>query len=241
MKSNKLIAILLAISVATTFSISAVQAATPTSKATPKPTAKATVKPTAKATPTKKTVTTKKAVTTKKPVVKKKKVVKKTATPIPSPSPVWPPVKFTENKGVYAKIPTGKEIIGLISAKSGLATDVQKCETNACGAVIVAANFTCQWWEIKSTVMAPDPNDSKKRVLLGTLRTTYGLLKPKTYANILLISDEALYTPGSLDPTTGVVGAPVLRPGITVGNISAICHKSATDEKLPSNTYLPVR
>jgi len=236
-RENKVIAILLAISVATSFSISSVQAATPTSKATPKPTVKATAKPTAKA------VATKKATTSKKPVVKKpkKKVVKKTATPIPSPSPVWPPVKFTENKGVYAKIPTGKEILGLISAKSGLATDVQKCEGNACGAVIVAANFTCQWWEIKSTVMAPDPNDPKKSILLGTLRTTHGLLKPNTYANILLISDEPLYTPGSLDPTTGVVGAPILRPGITVGNISAICHKSATDEKLPSNIYLPIR
>ena len=257
MKQNKVIAILLAISVATSFSISSVQAATPTSKPSPKAsvkpsakaTVKATVKPTAKAvatkkaTPTKKATATKKATTSKKPVVKKpkKKVVKKTATPIPSPSPVWPPVKFTENKGVYAKIPTGKEILGLISAKSGLATDVQKCEGNACGAVIVAANFTCQWWEIKSTVMAPDPNDPKKSILLGTLRTTHGLLKPNTYANILLISDEPLYTPGSLDPTTGVVGAPVLRPGITVGNISAICHKSATDEKLPSNTYLSVR
>ncbi len=237
MKQNKVIAILLAISVATSFSISSVQAVTPTSKPSPKASVKATAKPTAKA------VATKKATTSKKPVVKKpkKKVVKKTATPIPSPSPVWPPVKFTENKGVYAKIPTGKEILGLISAKSGLATDVQKCEGNACGAVIVAANFTCQWWEIKSTVMAPDPNDPKKSILLGTLRTTHGLLKPNTYANILLISDEPLYTPGSLDPTTGVVGAPVLRPGITVGNISAICHKSATDEKLPSNTYLSVR
>lgn len=245
MKQNKVIAILLAISVATSFSISSVQAATPTSKATAKPSVKPSVKATVKATakPTAKAVATKKATPTKKPVVKKpkKKVVKKTATPIPSPSPVWPPVKFTENKGVYAKIPTGKEILGLISAKSGLATDVQKCEANACGAVIVAANFTCQWWEIKSTVMAPDPNDSKKRVLLGTLRTTHGLLKPNTYANILLISDEPLYTPGSLDPTTGVVGAPILRPGITVGNISAICHKSATDEKLPSNIYLPIR
>jgi hypothetical protein len=244
-KQNKVIAILLAISVATSFSISSVQAATPTSKATAKPSVKPSVKATVKATakPTAKAVATKKATPTKKPVVKKpkKKVVKKTATPIPSPSPVWPPVKFTENKGVYAKIPTGKEILGLISAKSGLATDVQKCEANACGAVIVAANFTCQWWEIKSTVMAPDPNDSKKRVLLGTLRTTHGLLKPNTYANILLISDEPLYTPGSLDPTTGVVGAPILRPGITVGNISAICHKSATDEKLPSNVYLPIR
>jgi hypothetical protein len=213
-------------------SLASVQAATPTPKASTKPTAKTTAKP----------ATTKKATPSKKPVVKKKKpVVKKTATPIPSPSPVWPPVKFTENKGVYAKIPTGKEILGLISAKVGLANDVQKCEKNACGAVIVAANYTCRWWEIKSSVLAPDINDPKKRVILGNLRTTYGLLSPKTYANILLISDEPIYTPGVIDPATGLVGDPVLRSGITVGNISAICHKADTDEKLPSNTYLPTR
>ena len=142
---------------------------------------------------------------------------------------------------MYAKIPTGKEILGLISAKVGLANDVQKCEKNACGAVIVAANYTCRWWEIKSTVLAPDANDPKKRVVLGSLRTTYGLLSPKTYANILLISDEPIYTPGVVDPATGLIGDPVLRPGITVGNISAICHKADTDEKLPSNIYLPIR
>ena len=210
-------------------------AATPTPKPSSKSTAKATPKPTA----------TSKATTTKKPVVKKKKkkVVKKTATPIPSPSPVWPPDAklFTGNKGVYAKIPTGKELIGLISAKIGLAADVKKCETNACGAVIVASDYTCKWWEIKSTVTGVNPNDPTKRVLLGNLRTTSGSLDPKTYANILLISDEPISKPGVIDPATGVVGAPVPIPGISVGNISAICHKAETDEKIPSNTYTSVR
>ena len=200
-------------------------AATPAPKSTPKPTVN------------------KKVTTTKKPVVKKKKVVKKTATPIPSPSPVWPPDPkiFTSNKGVYAKIPTGKELIGLISAQIGLAADVKKCQTNACGAVIVASDFTCQWWEIKSAVTGLNPNDPSKKALLGSLRTTYDSLPPRTYANILLISDEPIYSPGVADPTTGVVGAPVPIPGISVGSISAICHKSATDEKLPSTTYTPVR
>ena len=210
-------------------------AATPTPKPSSKNTAKATPKPTA----------TSKATTTKKPVVKKKKkkVVKKTATPIPSPSPVWPPDSklFTGNKGVYAKIPTGKELIGLISAKIGLAADVKKCETNACGAVIVASDYTCKWWEIKSTVTGVNPNDPSKRVLFGNLRTTSESLDPKTYANILLISDEPISTPGSIDPATGVLGAPVPIPGISVGNISAICHKAETDEKIPSNTYTSVR
>ena len=176
---------------------------------------------------------------TKKPV--KKKRVKKTATPIPSPLPVWPPVGFTANNGIYAKIPSGKELLGLISAKIGLATDVKKCESNACGAVIVAADYLCKWWEIKSTVSAVDPNDLNKKVLLGSLRTTYGELGPQTYANILLISDEPLFIPNTSDPNTGQASTPVAKNGIVVGNIQAICHKSATEEKIPTNIYTPTK
>ena len=222
---------------------SSAHAATPTPKPSskPSPSKKATVEPTGKSTvkpdPTKKP-TKKKA--TKKPTKKKKKV-KKTATPIPSPSPIWPPVRFTSNKGIYAKIPTGKELVGLISAKRKLAADVVKCSTNACGAVIVAADYSCKWWEIKSTVSGNDPNDPSKKILLGTLRTTYGSLNPNTYANILLISDEPLFMPETLDPITLTPMPPVPRPGIVVGNISATCHKSSANEKIPTNTYLPIR
>lgn len=206
---------------------------TPSKNATIKPTGKSTVKPDS----TKKSVKNK---STKKPTKKKKKV-KKTATPIPSPSPIWPPVGFTSNKGIYAKIPTGKELVGLISAKRRLAEDVIKCSTNACGAVIVAADYSCKWWEIKSTVSGSDPNDPSKKILLGTLRTTYGSLNPNTYANILLISDEPLFMPETIDPVTLAPMPLVPRPGIVVGNISATCHKSATSEKIPTNTYLPIK
>ena len=230
-----------------------VQAATPTPKPSSKatPSKNATVKPYTKnsANPTpSKTVSTSKATkkpasskATKKPVKKKKKKVKKTATPIPSPSPIWPPVGFTSNKGIYAKIPNGKELLGLISAKKGLAADVVKCESNACGAVIVAADYSCRWWEIKSTVSGSDVNDQNKKVLLGTLRTTYGPLSPKTYANILLISDEPLFLPQTIDPLTQLPAPAVPRVGIVVGNISATCHKSATEEKIPTNIYTPVK
>ena len=230
-----------------------VQAATPTPKPSSKatPSKNATVKPDTKnsANPTpSKTVSTSKATkkpasskATKKPVNKKKKKVKKTATPIPSPSPIWPPVGFTSNKGIYAKIPNGKELLGLISAKKGLAADVVKCESNACGAVIVAADYSCRWWEIKSTVSGSDVNDQNKKILLGTLRTTYGPLSPKTYANILLISDEPLFLPQTIDPLTQLPAPAVPRVGIVVGNISATCHKSATEEKIPTNIYTPVK
>lgn len=222
---------------------SSAHAATPTPKPSskPSPSKKATVKPTGKSTV--KSDSTKKPVkkkATKKPTKKKKKV-KKTATPIPSPSPIWPPVRFTSNRGIYAKIPTGKELVGLISAKRKLAADVVKCSTNACGAVIVAADYSCKWWEIKSTVSGNDPNDPSKKILLGTLRTTYGSLNPNTYANILLISDEPLFMPETLDPITLTPMPPIPRPGIVVGNISATCHKSSANEKIPTNTYLPIR
>ena len=213
-------------------------AATPNPSPKPTSTAKpATSNPTSTPKASAVSTTTKKP--TKKPV--KKKRVKKTATPIPSPLPVWPPVGFTANNGIYAKIPSGKELLGLISAKIGLATDVKKCESNACGAVIVAADYLCKWWEIKSTVSGVDPNDLNKKVLLGSLRTTYGELGPKTYANILLISDEPLFMPTKTDPNTGQAAATVAKNGIVVGNIQAICHKSATEEKIPTNIYTPTK
>jgi hypothetical protein len=167
--------------------------------------------------------------------------VKKTATPIPSPSPVWPPVGFTANKGLYAKIPTSTELLGLITAKAGLAKIVEKCQSNACGAVIVAADYRCEWWEIKSTVYGVDPNDVSKKLTLGKLRTLYGPLSAKTYANIILVSDEPLYGPSVLDPNSGQTVAGPARIGISVGGISAICHKSGTDEKFPANIYTPIR
>jgi len=204
--------------------------ASPSKKATPAVSKSATAKPEASS-------TTKKP--TKKPVKKKK--VKKTATPIPSPSPVWPPVRFTANKGIYAKIPTSKELLGLISAKAGLAELVKKCESNACGAVIVAADYRCEWWEIKSTVYGVDPSDVSKKIALGKLRTLYGPLSAKTYANIILVSDEPLYGPSVLDPESGQTISGPARNGISVGGISAICHKSGTDEKFPANIYTPIR
>jgi hypothetical protein len=228
--------LLIAAITSSTLLLSSAYAATPTPKASPSKKASPAVSKSATAKPAASSTTKK---PTKKPVKKKK--VKKTATPIPSPSPVWPPVRFTANKGIYAKIPTSKELLGLISAKAGLAELVKKCESNACGAVIVAADYRCEWWEIKSTVYGVDPSDVSKKIALGKLRTLYGPLSAKTYANIILVSDEPLYGPSVLDPESGQTVAGPARNGISVGGISAICHKSGTDEKFPANIYTPIR
>ena len=241
MKAELFISIL----VATTLFTSSSFAVTPTPKPTAKASKTATPKPAASAKPTSSkpsvsssTTTTKKP--TKKPVKKKKKV-KKTATPIPSPSPIWPPVGFTTKSGIYAKIPTGKELLGLLSAKVKLADDVKKCEKNACGAVVVAADIQCRWWEIRSTVSMIDPADPAKKLSLGSLRTTYNSLSPKTYANILLISDEPLYLPAAIDPATNQELPAVARTGISIGGISATCHKATTNEAIPTNIYTPFK
>ena len=234
-KAKLFVSILICTALLAPSAIAATPNPSPKSSSTAKP---ATSNPTS--TPKASAVSTSTKKPTKKPV-KKKKRVKKTATPIPSPSPIWPPVGFTASSGIYAKIPTGKELLGLLSAKAGLASDVKKCETNACGAVVVAADIQCRWWEIKSTVLMVDPADANKKIALGNLRTTYNSLSPKTYANILLISDEPMYSPKSIDPVTNQEVPPVARTGISVGNISAICHKSATEEKIPSSVYTPVK
>ena len=241
MKIRLLVSVLV---VATLFTSSS-YAVTPTPKPTTNASTKATPSPAVSTMPaTAKPSVSSSSTTTKKPTkkpVKKKKKVKKTATPIPSPSPVWPPVGFTANAGIYAKIPTGKELLGLLSAKVKLAADVKKCETNACGAVVVAADIQCRWWEIRSTVSMIDPADPAKKLILGNLRTTYNSLSPKTYANILLISDEPLYLPTAIDPVTNQELLPVARTGISVGKISATCHKSATNETIPTNIYTPIK
>jgi len=231
MKGKLLIALITSSALLTTSAF----AATPSPKASAKSSAQPVVSKSAS--PKATTASTSKK-PSKKPVKKK---VKKTATPIPSPSPVWPPIKFTSNKGIYAKIPTSKELLGLVSAKAGLRELVKKCESYACGAVIVAADYRCEWWEIKSTVYGDDPNDVSKKVTLGKLRTLYGPLSAKTYANIILVSDEPLYGPSVLDPNSGQTVAGPARNGISVGGISAICHKSGTDEKFPANIYTPIR
>jgi len=242
MKAKLFVSILVITTLFTTSSYAVTPIPKPTTKvsktATPKPATSA--KPVSSK-PSVSSTTTSTSKPTKKPVKKKKKRVKKTATPIPSPSPVWPPIGFTSKNGIYAKIPTGKELLGLLSAKVKLADDVKKCEKNACGAVVVAAEMQCRWWEIRSTVSMIDPSDPAKKILLGSLRTTYNSLSPRTYANILLISDEPLYLPAAIDPATNQELAPVVRTGISIGGISATCHKAATNEAIPSSIYTPFK
>jgi hypothetical protein len=174
-----------------TLSTTSALAATSTPK--PKPTVKTTAKPTAEA----KSKATKKPVTKKKPV--KKKVVKKKKK-LPPLQPVlcfgknWPPSGFTQSGEVFAKIPTATQLQcdssdNYAPSKANFRADLQKCDDFACGAVVVASETGCTWWEVKSTFERIDLKSGKIEATLGTLRTVAQRTKPKAIQSIMLISE----------------------------------------------------
>ncbi len=191
-----------------------------TTKASAKPTTKATTKPTTKAS-AKPSATSK---TTSKPSVKAtpkkspaKKVVKKKPLKkiriTPSPKPSWPPKGYSAEGEVYAKIPTAKELVGLISANKTLARQVKDCEKFICGAVQVASAGGCLWWEVISNVLA---GDGKK---LGELTTLHGASKEQEIKTLLTISPESNANGGSAKI------------------VSVLCHHVDKDPTRASVTY----
>ena len=174
--------------------LSTTSALAATSTPTPKPTAKTSAKPTAEAS----TKATKKPAAKKKPV--KKKVVKKKKKKLPPLQPVlcfgknWPPSGFTQNGEVFAKIPTATQLQcessdNYAPSKVILRADLQKCDEFACGAVAVASETGCTWWEVKSTFEQIDLKTGKIEATLGTLRTVSAKTKPKAIQSIMLISE----------------------------------------------------
>ena len=71
----------------------------------------------------------------------------------PSPSPKWPPAGFTFDAGVYARVPSSKQLVSLISAKRVLASQVKSCRKFVCSAVQVAAFSTVDFAVISAPVI----------------------------------------------------------------------------------------
>ena len=191
-----------------------------TAKTTVKPTAKTTAKPTTTAKATAKPTSTSTSTTSAKPTVKPKPKPKpkprKKIKVSPSPKPQWPPVGFEYATGIYAKIPTSKELVGVISAKGNLASQVAACSKFICGAVQVASEPGCVWWEVNSKVYAQNKD------LIGELRTITGASLAREVKTILLISPEPLE---SLE---------------YVSSIEVVCHQEAKPEGTQAVTFTKV-
>lgn len=149
-----------------------------------------------------------------------KVVAKKTAKPIPSPAPKWPPQGFKGKDGVYAKVPTSKELVGLLSAKVTLQSVVKSCREFACGAVIAAAETGCSWWEISSKVFRTSNTDPEPE-FLGSLATYAKGSNKKVQTTIFLISGQ------NVEPET------------FLSQIKVTCHRSSSDKPVLGNIYNP--
>jgi outer membrane biosynthesis protein TonB len=201
---------------------------TPASAATksPTPTPKATV--TKKVTPTPKATVTKKAPVKKAPVKKapvkkkKKKVVKLT----PSPSPKWPPTGFkTDPLGetkLYMKIPTAKELVGILSAKTALSSQIKACTKFTCGAVSVASEIGCRWWQVTGDLVGATSAENRTLKTFGKVTTSVTASDPQKVVTILLITTEPI---GS---------------GHIISNISADCNQGDPTGPIPNTEYRAV-
>jgi len=202
---------------AVTISGSTAEAATksPTPSPTSKATAKATAKPAVKVSIAPTSTTSAKATVAPKPRPKPRPRVKISVSP--SPKPGWPPAGFAPPiSGIYAKVPNSKELVGVISAKGNLATQVASCTKFVCGAVQVAAEQGCIWWEVESKVYA------QNKELLGTLQTVTNGSNAREVKTILLITPEALETLEYVD------------------GIDVICHQEPRPDGLQPATFTKV-
>ena len=165
----------------------------------------------------KSSTTVKKKTATKKPVKKPvKKKPRKISKPIPSPSPKWPPKGFQEVDGVYISTPKSeKELVGVLSAKTTLLSEIRACEERVCAVIYVASESKCKWWEVQSIVVG------KYADVLGTLQTLAKGTKAKERKTIILISNEPV------------------EDYAEILNMKAFCRNDEITGKIPSNTFTP--
>jgi hypothetical protein len=174
-------------------------------------------------TPTPKATATKKAPVKKAPAKKKAPVKKKVSTVTPSPSPKWPPAGFktdpqNETK-LYMKIPTAKELVGLLSTRVALATQVKDCTKFTCGAVLVASEIGCRWWQVTGEVVGPTSKENKTLKTFGKVTTSVAASAPQKIVTVILVTTEPL----------GV--------GHIISNVSADCNQGEPTGSIPNTEY----
>lgn len=194
-----------------------------TSKATPKASAKAVSSKKALATSTLKPVVkaTGSAKATTKTVVKKKykRYVRKKVKPLKSPPPKWPPANFKAEGSIYAKVPSANELTEYTRVSPFLTTDSIECRKVTCGAILLAAESGCNWWQVDATVTGPNRSGSGSRETYGTIKALALGSGAKKVIAVYLKSKEAL------------------QQGFSVGGITARCWSSDKPDGVPSNTY----
>ena len=172
-------------------------------------------KPTPKATK-KSEVTKKKQKSVKKSTKKKSKKPRRISKPLPSPSPKWPPKGFKKAGNVFISTPKSeKELVGVLSAKTTLLSEIRACEKRVCAVVYVASTNKCKWWEVQSIVIG------RYADVLGNIKTLAKGSKAKEVKTIILISQEPV------------------EEYAEILNMKAFCRNDKIVGKIPSNIFTP--
>ena len=193
--------------------------------------------------PTSKNLFSKKVAAKKVPAKKKVTVVKKRTTAPryvyhrhvppkiePSPAAKWPPVGFTSIGTAYARVPTGMELVGILSAMKNPTASINSCAQDpknpsaaaySCAAILVGSTDRCTWWRITSTITGIDPADPSARVTLGTITTYDNGAAAKTIQTIFMISPIPLQT------------------GVRFTDIHALCGIGPSTSPVPSTSFEP--
>ncbi len=221
-----------------------------TTKPTPKVTATKKAPITKKSATPKKSIILKKALSpTKTPAAKKGTAAKKLA-PLkkkvvvrkyiyrkrvrkavqPSPSPVWPPKGFTSVGTAYARVPTGTELVGILSAMKNSSVAINSCAVDpkkpltpafSCAAILVGSSQKCTWWKVSSTITGSDPANPAARISIGDISILQSGAAAKTIQTIFLVSPVPLQT------------------GIKFTSIHALCGIGPSNDPVPSKTFTP--
>jgi len=197
--------------------------------ATPKPTPK----------PTQKSGTEVSAKETKKPEAKKKVVKKKKKKKLPPLQPVicygekWPPSGFAQNGEVFAKIPKTKELqcessLNSSPSKAPLRADLLECDKYACGAITVASENRCTWWEVTSTFERVDLKTGKIEAVLGNLRTISKGTNAQVFQSIMLVSQIK-----HRDADGNIL------KNIKASNLAISCHHNPAPDLVKRNFFTP--
>ena len=117
------------------------------------------------------------------------------------------------------KVPTAKELVGILSAKTGLSAQIKECTKFTCGAVLVASEIGCRWWQVTGDVVGATSAENRTLKSFGKVTTSVAESAPQKIVTVLLVTSEPL------------------RVGLIVSNISADCNQGEPSGPIPNTEY----
>lgn len=149
----------------------------------------------------------------------------------PSPSSAWPPKGFTSVGTAFARVPTGSELVGILSATSDGAAKITSCAidpkspttpAHSCAAVLVGATERCTWWKVTARVTGVDPTNPAARIGLGDIAVMQPGAAAKTIQTIFLVSPVPL------------------QAGVRFIAMHALCGNGPSSDPVPGTTFAPI-